>query len=167
MHDVAVAYAKPCTLTTHSKGQRIRGYSRRRSWCRCLDLRWLPSRTVVWLFAAAVPLLVTPLGCKQDEPTFEVVPLTGTIEKIERTGEDTGTISVLYYSEKHQQELIGTGVVTADTEIMINGAVAKLADLREGDHVRGEVRIDKKGGRKTQSALKIYVDRPTPVDHGD
>jgi hypothetical protein len=46
---------------------------------------------------------------------------------------------------------------------MINGAIAKLKDLREGERVRGEVRVEKKSGVKKQIALKIYVDRPKPI----
>jgi len=96
----------------------------------------------------------------------EIVSLTGTIEKIQRASDTTGEISVLYYSEKKKQEIVGTGEVTAETEIMINGAVAKLADLREGDKVRGEVRVVKHKGETAMTALKISVDRPKPVGEG-
>ena len=48
-----------------------------------------------------------------------------------------------------------------ETESMINGAIAKLTDLREGDRIRSEVRVDKKNKKKTPTALKIYVDRAT------
>ena len=100
-------------------------------------------------------------GCRKDEPGFEVITLEGKIEQIDRTTDETGEITVLYYSEKHKQDMLGAGLVTRETEIMINGAIAKLKDLREGDRVRGEVRIEKMGERKRQIALKIYVDRPT------
>ena len=110
-------------------------------------------------------ILLTP-GCRKQDPGYEVVPLEGKIEKIKLTSDDTGEISVSYYSEKHRQEVIGTGLVTRETEIMINGAIAGLKDLREGERVRGEVRIEKKGGEKKRIALKIYVDRPKPVGTG-
>ncbi len=109
----------------------------------------------------AVFLLVP--GCAEDEPDSEVVSLVGKIDKIDRTSDETGQITVVYYSEKHGQDMEGIGTVTAETEIMINGALAKLKDLRAGDHVRGEVRVEKKGKQRTQTALKIHVDRPKLV----
>lgn len=102
-------------------------------------------------------------GCKKKEPDFDVISLEGKIEKIERTDEETGRITLLYKSEKRVQELTGTGEVNAETEIMINGAAAKLADIRVGDRVRGEVRVDKKGNQKTLTALKIHIDRARPI----
>ena len=47
--------------------------------------------------------------------------------------------------------------------LMIGGAVAKLKDVREGEHVRGEVRVERTRRRTTRTALKIYVDRAQPV----
>lgn len=119
------------------------------------------SSGALFVFLCAVALCAP--GCRKDDSGPEVIPLSGTIETIEMTGEHAGRISVLYYSEKHKQEMIGVGDVTKETEIMINGAVAKLSDLRKGDRIRGEVRVHKKGGTKTQTALRIYVDRPVPV----
>ena len=46
----------------------------------------------------------------------------------------------------------------------VGGAVAKLSDIREGERIRGEVRIEKKGGVKTQIVLKIHVERAKPVE---
>ncbi len=102
-------------------------------------------------------------GCRRNDPGFELISLDGTIEEIKRNRDGTGEIIVLYFSEKHGQEMLGIGLVTSETEIMINGAVAKLGDLREGDRIRGDVRVDTKQGKKRQVALKIYVDRAQPV----
>jgi hypothetical protein len=98
-------------------------------------------------------------GCRKQDPGFEIITLEGTIERIKQTGEDSGEITVVYYSEKHKQDMAGTGLVTRETEIMINGAIASLKDLREGDRVRGEVRIEKKGSERNQVAMKINVTR--------
>jgi transcription termination factor Rho len=105
-------------------------------------------------------------GCREAVPEIEVVSLEGRIEKVERTSDTTGKISVLYYSDKHKQEVMGVGEVTTATEILINGAVARLADLKEGDKVRGEVRVVKHKGERTTTAIKIYVDRPVPMGGG-
>ncbi len=117
-------------------------------------------------FIPIVICLMAMPGCRKQDPGFEVVTLDGRIEKIERTSDDTGKITVSYYSKKQEQEITGTGAVTENTEIMINGAIATLRDLREGERIRGEVRIEGKGDRKERIILKIIVDRPRPLGTG-
>ncbi len=120
----------------------------------------VPPALVCGISAAA---LLQTTGCREVKPKPEVISLSGKVEKIERVSDETGTITVTYYSEKQQQEIAGTGVVTKETEIMINGAVAKLKDLREGDRVSGEVRVEKSGKERKQVAIRIHVDRPNPA----
>ncbi len=113
-----------------------------------------------FVMGAVVPgLLLASAGCRKDEPSFEVLSLEGRIENIEVRGDGTGSVSVLYYNEKQKQDVIGVGLVTPETEIMINGALAKLSDLRAGDRVRGEVRVEGKGAERKQIAIKIRIDR--------
>jgi len=102
-------------------------------------------------------------GCKKNEESIKVQSLQGKVERIEIYPDGTGKITVLYFSEKDNQEITGTGLVTKETEILINGSVAALTDIREGERVRGEVRIAKKGDKRIQVALKIYIDRAKPV----
>ncbi len=113
---------------------------------------------------ACLAILFIVVGCSKKEDSAKVQSLQGKVEKLVVNSDGTGQITVLFFSEKQNQEVAGTGMITADTEILINGAVAKLSDIREGEHVRGEVRIEKKGGVKIQIVLKIHVERPKPVD---
>ena len=99
-------------------------------------------------------------GCGEKQQQAEIISLEGKVEKIERTSDNAGKITVAYFSEKQKQEMTGTAQVTKETEIMIDGAAAILKDLREGERVRGEVRVEKKGGKKIQTVLKIHVERP-------
>ncbi|UCE60758.1 MAG: hypothetical protein JSU63_03205 [Phycisphaerales bacterium] len=124
-------------------------------------------RSSYWLISAAALLLLSAAACRDKDPGFEVVTLEGKVESIEIKPDGTGKITVLYYSEKHKQDMVGSGLVTKNTEIMINGALAQLKDIREGEHVRGEVRIEKKNNQKRQTALKIYIDRAKPVGDTD
>ena len=111
----------------------------------------------VWA-TSAVYLLAIP-GCKPKDEPPEVISVDGRIEAFSAT--DTGgTITVAYFNEKQNQELVGTAIVTGQTEIMINGAAAKLSDLRTGERVRGDVRVEKRGDERRLTALKIYADRP-------
>ena len=47
-------------------------------------------------------------GCRRSEPDFEVLSLQGKIEQLDVRSDETGEITLLYYSEKHGQETIGT-----------------------------------------------------------
>ena len=69
-------------------------------------------------------------------------------------------VKLAFFSEKQKQEITGTAQVTKETEIMIDGAAATFKDLREGERIRGEVRVEKKGVKKVQTVLKIHVERP-------
>ena len=102
-------------------------------------------------------------GCKRGEESPKLQSLKGKVEKIEVNADGTGKITIIYFSQKQDQEITGTGLVTKETEILINGAVSSLSDIKEGERVRGEVRIVKNGEARTQVALKIYIDRPKPV----
>jgi len=110
------------------------------------------------ILLASLPLLCG--GCGQKEQQAEIITLEGKVAKIDRTSDTAGKITVLYFSEKQKQDMTGTAQVAKETEIMIDGAAAILKDLREGDHVRGEVRVDKQGGKRVQTVVKMHVDRP-------
>jgi len=142
----------------HRRSTARRAHGRRFAICQS------PSAVVFGLGLLCVTL--SGPGCREKDPGFDVITLEGKIDRIKRITDETGEITVIYYSEKHKQDMAGIGVVTRETEIMINGAIAKLKDLREGDSVSGEVRVEKKGKEKRQIALKIHVDRPTPVGDG-
>lgn len=125
-------------------------------------MRGLHSRSTL-LFASTLVLAMSCGGCREKDPGFEIMTLDGKVDKLEINADGTGSVTVVYYSEKHKREIAGTGIVTKETEIMINGALGKLSDIREGDRVRGEVRIEKKKGVRRQIAVKIIVDRAEPI----
>ncbi len=106
---------------------------------------------------------VAPTGCSKQSSGPEVLTLKGKIESIDRRSDQTGTITVRYYNESQKQEVLGTGLVTEETEVLIDGVAGSFADLREGDQVRGEVRVEKKGKQRIQTAIRIRVERPRPV----
>lgn len=110
--------------------------------------------------------LLTACGCNKEEKPLEVISLVGRIEKIKRTTDTTGEITVTFFSEKQRQEITGVAAVTEETEILLDGAAAKLKDLQEGERIRGQVRVEKKGGQKNTVALKIQVERAKPDSGG-
>lgn len=121
------------------------------------------SRNHVGLLALPVFCVWVSLigGCSDDKPRVEVLTIEGTIEEIDAAKDGTGNVKVSYFSPKRQEEIIGTGLVTKETEIQINGAVSTINDIRVGDRVRSEIRVEKKNGKRSLIALKVYVDRAT------
>lgn len=116
--------------------------------------------------AMMVMLSVLSSACRQEEKGPQMVPLEGKIEKIKISGDGTGEITVRF-KDKQQQDTVGAGIVTSETEILINGAASKLADLREGERIRGDVRVEKKGEERKQIVVRISVDRSEPVKPGN
>lgn len=102
-------------------------------------------------------------GCSDKANSVDVVTLEGKVDKIERTTSTTGTLTVLYRSEKHGQDMVGVGDVTGETEILIDGTLATLADVRQGERIRGEVRIEKVDGQERKTVVKIHIERAKPI----
>jgi len=110
--------------------------------------------------AAMFVTLMFCVGCSERDPGPEVITLEGKVENVHRSSDTTGQLTVRFYSDKQKQEIVGTAQVTQETEIMIDGVAGTFKDIRLGESVRGEVRVEKKGGQKTQTILKIQVIRP-------
>jgi len=122
---------------------------RRTGLCLCLG---------VWLLVIG--------GCADKADSVDVVTLEGKIDKIERVSANVGKLTVVYFSDKHGQEMVGIGDVTAETEILIDGAVATFADIRVGERLRGEVRIDQVHGEERKTVMKIHIKRAKPIGMG-
>ena len=126
-------------------------------------IRYRENRYARACLALVLLAVVQPgIGCREKAPSFDILTLEGKVEKVDVGPNGTGKITVVYFSEKRNQDIVGTASVNRNNEIMINGAVATLEAVRVGEHVRGEVRIEKKGKDKIQTALKIYIDRAQP-----
>ena len=107
-------------------------------------------------WTAAILAAGVAVGCRQKDDTPEILSLNGKVEKIDLA---SGLITARYYSARRDAEVVGTGEVTGETEILINGVASKLADLRVGDRIRGEIRIVNEGEKTRRLILKMDVDR--------
>ena len=133
------------------------------------------SLTTVAIRLSVLLPVIACVGCGEDEPGFRIVSFDGAIERIDAGPDFASRITIRYYSEKHKKEVLGTSLVTRETEIMINGAVAKLSNLREGEPIHADVRIvtgrstDQRNRTATvteRTVLRIVVDRPGPGGNG-
>lgn len=98
-------------------------------------------------------------GCG-DKDKEEVISLKGRVEKVRRTTDTTGEISVRFFNEKQNKELVGSATVTPETRIEKNGQAATLLDIQEGVQVNGEVRSIKKDGQRTFQAVRVQIESP-------
>ena len=118
-----------------------------------------------FITASVLPALS---GCRKEEPRVEVQTYDGKLESIRWIKGQPGVIgevTVRFQSEKHgHQEFEGKALVKLDTEILINGVVARLEDVREGECGRADVRVDKSGDQPTYTMLRIRIDRAQPID---
>ena len=118
----------------------------------------------------AASLLIPLPGCRKEEPRVEVQTYAGKLESIRWIRDKAqpnviGEVTVRFQSEKHgHQEVEGKALVKSDSEILINGVVARLQDVREGEYGIADVRIDKTGDQPTYTMLRIRIDRAQPID---
>lgn len=119
----------------------------------------IPLQKIRNLSVISLCLLFIPLGCgDKKKSSEEIIALEGKIEKIDAKQDGTGKITVIFRDKKNL-EMPGVGEVTPETEILINGAVAKLSDLKVGERVRGQVKVIKENNERKQIALKISAER--------
>jgi hypothetical protein len=111
----------------------------------------------VLLFSGQI--LAATMGCAKESPE-EIHTLQGRVEKVRRSSDASGEISVRFYSEKNEREIVGTATVTPQTRIERAGQAASLADVQEGVQVKGQVRSIKKDGQRTYEALLIEIESP-------
>ena len=107
--------------------------------------------------------MVFAAGCNNNQPSVEYRELAGTIQKIDL---NTGRVTLLFLHEKSGQYREIEGYVLPDTEIMINGRISKLADMKVGEHVSVHGRIETTGKTRRISAVKISVNRDETVSFG-
>ena len=97
-------------------------------------------------------------GKDSDRPKYHVIE--GRIISIDQ---ETGVVSMSYYSDKHNREMKLEGRLAHDAEIWINGVVtAKKEDLSEGDRVTVMGREEEYNGDRRLVATRVDITRPEP-----
>ena len=112
-----------------------------------------------WLIIAALACGLSA-GCSKRNHEPKVVSLKGIVERIDR---QTKEVTVRFYSEKRDAELTQVVRVTDETEILINGVLATLADVKEGERAEGSIRATKSGDETIYTALRVRIKRADPL----
>ena len=115
---------------------------------------------VLGLLCAAAWLLP---GCAEEAPKRKYRVLEGTAEKIDLK---TGQVSMNYFSKKRNEELAVEGRITDETEVLINGRLARLEDIRPQEHVRVTGYKEGKGVNALVVVTKVEIERSDWSDVG-
>ncbi len=115
-------------------------------------------RSAIWTMGACLLVigLLDLTGCRKEEDEREERTIKGTALNID---EATGKVSMRYYNKKKQITMTLEGNVTPDTEILINGRVAQLNEIKSGEQVFVTGFTEKTAGQRKLVAMKIEVQR--------
>jgi hypothetical protein len=100
-------------------------------------------------------------GCGKDSEMPKYKEVEGRVSDI---NSKTSVVKMLWYNEDKQQEIELEGKLDPNADILINGVVAQLKDLRVGDRVKVVGRIEKSDGARTLFATKVDVTRPQTIE---
>ena len=109
----------------------------------------------------ALPLCLVMLpGCGKKEDSRKPLPREGVIERIDLGRSE---VTLRYYSEKHKIETTITGKATPETEILINGVLSSLDQLRVGERVSVIGWVRGHGDKREVVADRVNVNRAETV----
>jgi len=113
--------------------------------------------SVLALFGVSFGVLA---GCSKDSDKSTYVDAEGRVSAIDL---ETGVVKMWTYRPKKQKEIELEGKLSSDAEVLINGAVARLEDLRIEDKVKVVGRIEKRNNEKSLVATHIHVTRQEKI----
>jgi len=95
-------------------------------------------------------------GCREEKPERKYKQLEGLVDSV---NPETGEVAMLWYNEKKGRNIRVEGTVTKDTEILINGRVARLEDIRPKERVCVLGYIEGEGLDRHIVATRIEITR--------
>ncbi len=120
------------------------------------------NRTGVAMVLLTLSIIAVVGGCIDEGSHRSVVSVDGHIASVDPAqggGGDMGQIGIAYQDDRGEGEIIKPAIVLRQTEIVINGVLSTLADLRAGDSMHGDFRVERNGNGKRYVALTIHVER--------
>ena len=117
------------------------------------------------VLAAALGLgvILAGPGCSKDDEEPEFRQIEGTAEKLDL---DTGTVALRFFHKKSNTERIISGIVTDQTEVLINGRVAGLKDIRLKERVKVTGYKKGSGPNAQMVAVKVEIGRSEWIETG-
>ena len=101
-------------------------------------------------------------GCKQERPKRKYVePIQGIARSIDY---QTGEVSMEFVHPKTGLTVVRKGYITRDTEVEINGVVARIQDVKVGEPVTVEGYFEGSGRNKKFIVTRIVVRRDQWID---
>lgn len=102
-------------------------------------------------------LLIASAGCSKDDDKNKMHTQEGRVASINT---ETGIMEMWVYSPKHKEEVRFPGRLSPNAEILVNGAVASVQDVRVDDKVLVTAREVREGADRQFLAVRVEVQRP-------
>ncbi len=118
--------------------------------------QWLRLTAPVVLVALVAFSLSSTAGCRRSGSKRTHRTISGTALNID---EATGRVSMRFFHKDSGSYRTVEGVVKPETEILINGRVAQLNEVRVNEEVVVTGYVEKEGGTRRVVATKIQVQR--------
>lgn len=118
------------------------------------------SRIVVRILGIlALVLVVTPLlaGCGKKDEEPKVGTRSGRVASYDK---ETGIVQMKVFDPDSKQEVTVPGTLAPNVEVIINGAVATLDDVKIDDKVKVTGMKVKEDGKRKFIVKKVEVERP-------
>lgn len=122
------------------------------------------TRQTLGLAGMAVVLAGLLNGCGKDSDRPEYREVSGRIVAIDRESEE---VSMSYFNKKRGETRTLKGRLAPEAEILIDGATARLEDLRVDDRVRVTGRVEDHNGEPRVVATRVRVMRQEQPEDED
>lgn len=113
-------------------------------------------RVSAWLGIFAVStILIAGCSKKDEKPKYRT--LTGRVCSINK---ETRIVEMWWFEPTRKEEVKIAGILAPEAEILINGIVANLDDVKVDDQVKVTGKQVKEEGKKKLIAVKVEIERP-------
>ncbi len=114
------------------------------------------TRWFVWGLAGLLSGGLLGAGCAEDKDEPNIEEVVGTVESIDLAKK---RVMVRTYREKRETYETFPVYVTDETEILINGALADMEDVKVGERAEGRIRIEREPTGTRFVALSVRLER--------
>lgn len=115
------------------------------------------------LLAIPLGLSLFSMGCSRDDDGPDHRIIEGTVERIDL---ETGAVALRFFHKRSNSQQVLEGRITKETEVLINGQVAALKDIKQNERVRVTGYKIGSGANAEMVAMKVEIERPEWIDTG-
>lgn len=116
-------------------------------------------KTMITACVLTALIAVGLAGCSKESDQPQYITIQGNVTHVDQ---QSGTVEVEFYSEKHQEKRRRTGKLAPNAEVLVNGATTPVENIFVGELVNITARLERQGDDKQFIATKVEVIRKEP-----